>query len=93
MLKAEIDVLEKAGRHPNVVELYDIFETRDELMLVVELVQGGELFEHLVDNGAYSETVARHHIRMIAKVGDVALKLLIVIFMFLFTQNIFVSGN
>ncbi len=68
MISAEIEILLKAGSHPNIVELADVYETKDDLKLVMELVTGGELFEHLINHGAYSEDRARHHLRMIAQV-------------------------
>ena len=38
MLKAEIDVLMQAGQHPHIVELIDIYETKDDLKLIMEVV-------------------------------------------------------
>ena len=71
-LKREVEVLRKVGRHPNIVTLYDIFITDTELILVLELLLGGELFDRMVEKGPYSEREASHHIR---KVG-LALKFL-----------------
>jgi len=45
--------------HPNIIKLHDIFENDRELCLVMELVDGGELFDYLVDNGPCSEPTAR----------------------------------
>jgi calcium/calmodulin-dependent protein kinase-4 len=64
-LKREVEVLRKVGRHPNIVTLYDIFITDTELILVLELLLGGELFDRMVEKGPYSEREASHHIRKI----------------------------
>jgi serine/threonine protein kinase len=45
------------------VQLLDVFETPTHVILVLELVQGGELFEHLVEHGQYTESDAARHIR------------------------------
>ncbi|KAI4197731.1 MAG: hypothetical protein LQ350_005749 [Teloschistes chrysophthalmus] len=37
----------KLIEHPNVISLYDVWENRGELYLVLEYVEGGELFEHI----------------------------------------------
>ncbi|GBG33915.1 Protein kinase, putative [Hondaea fermentalgiana] len=66
-LKREVEVLRKVGRHPNIVTLYDIFITDTELILVLELLTGGELFDRMVEKGPYSEQEASHHIRKIGQ--------------------------
>ncbi|KAI4254595.1 MAG: hypothetical protein LQ352_003005 [Teloschistes flavicans] len=37
----------KLIEHPNVIGLYDVWENRGELYLVLEYVEGGELFNHI----------------------------------------------
>lgn len=66
-LRREVEVLKKVGRHPNIVTLYDIFITETELILVLELLTGGELFDRMVEKGPYSEQEASHHIRKIGQ--------------------------
>lgn len=51
--------------HPNVVTTYDIFETVTHLHLVIELCEGGELFDIVADNGHLSEQNASHVMRSI----------------------------
>jgi len=66
--KAEIDLLSRM-EHPNIVELYDVYENRNELMLVMELCCGGELFERIADRAyaglGYSERLASSILRQI----------------------------
>lgn len=53
----ETNILKRV-RHPNIIALKAVCETEDELFLIMELAEGGELFEHIVNQGAYSEDVA-----------------------------------
>ena len=46
--------------HPNVIRFVDIFEDPTKLFLVMELVQGGELFDRLEKDGPFAEADARH---------------------------------
>jgi len=46
-------------RHPNIVGLHEVFETDRHLCLVIELVRGGDLLEHLNGQGPLSEAAAR----------------------------------
>ena len=45
-------------RHPHVVRLHAVFETRHELILVMERARGGELFDRIVARGQFSEREA-----------------------------------
>eukprot|EP00842_Homolaphlyctis_polyrhiza_P004792 jgi/Hompol1/5313/HPOL_004326-RA len=56
-LEREITIM-KLIQHPNVMQLYDVYETGKELFLVLEHVEGGELFDYLVKKGRLSETEA-----------------------------------
>ncbi|SMY23257.1 unnamed protein product [Zymoseptoria tritici ST99CH_1A5] len=47
-LEREIAVM-KLLEHPNIVRLFDVWENRNELYLIMEYVEGGELF-HYVDD-------------------------------------------
>ncbi|KAJ1622112.1 kinase-like domain-containing protein [Pavlovales sp. CCMP2436] len=49
----------KRMKHEHVVKLYDVIETHDNLYLVMELVNGGELFDDLCNHGAFPEQQAR----------------------------------
>ncbi|KAK5064739.1 hypothetical protein LTR84_000573 [Exophiala bonariae] len=48
-------VIMKLIEHPNIINLYDIWENRGELYLVLEYVEGGELFDYVSGNGALPE--------------------------------------
>ncbi|KAI6124565.1 Pkinase-domain-containing protein [Pisolithus croceorrhizus] len=44
-------VIMKLMNHPNILRIYDVFQGENELYLVLEYVQGGELFDFLVNRG------------------------------------------
>ncbi|OQR82636.1 calcium/calmodulin-dependent protein kinase type IV [Achlya hypogyna] len=60
---AEVDMLRTAGSHPNIMALRGVFESPTSWYIVQELASGGELFDHLVANGAYSEKMASAALR------------------------------
>lgn len=41
--------------HPNIIKLYDMYSNSTKLYLIMELVNGGELFDRIVDKGSYTE--------------------------------------
>ncbi|KDR19560.1 Calcium/calmodulin-dependent protein kinase type IV [Zootermopsis nevadensis] len=47
------------------IQLREVFETRTEIQLILELVTGGELFERIVERGHYSERDAAEAVRQI----------------------------
>ncbi|PPQ67703.1 hypothetical protein CVT24_002759 [Panaeolus cyanescens] len=51
-------VVMKLIDHPNIMKLYDVWETSSSLYLILEYVQGGELFEYLCSNGRLSKKEA-----------------------------------
>ncbi|KAJ3046674.1 hypothetical protein HK097_000643 [Rhizophlyctis rosea] len=54
-LEREITIM-KLIQHPNVLQLYDVYETDKELFLILEHVEGGELFDYLVKKGRLTES-------------------------------------
>jgi len=64
MLKNEVEIL-LAIQHPNVIHLYDLFDTSEHLYMVMELVTGGELFERIVEREQYSEEDAKEVMRQL----------------------------
>ena len=47
MVEREVKIL-KMVRHPHIIQLYEIIETPDFIYLIMELQEGGELFDHIV---------------------------------------------
>mmetsp|Transcript_2796 Transcript_2796/g.5906 ORF Transcript_2796/g.5906 Transcript_2796/m.5906 type:complete len:476 (-) Transcript_2796:1485-2912(-) len=62
----EIDALlrvRESGSHPNICQLKENFDERGNYYLVLDLISGGELFDHLSKNGPYSEADAARLVR------------------------------
>lgn len=53
-LVAEIEIC-KAVRHPNIVQVYKVYENSNKVFIVMELMSGGELFDHIIDRGRLDE--------------------------------------
>ncbi|GES63155.1 putative serine/threonine protein kinase [Aspergillus terreus] len=58
-------VIMKLIEHQNVISLYDVWENRGELYLVLEYVEGGELFDYVSNNGPLPEEEAVRLFRQI----------------------------
>ena len=56
-LKYEIDILKNLD-HPNILRLYELYETRSDLILVTELCDGCELFEEICQRQVFNEKEA-----------------------------------
>ena len=61
-LDAETEILQKV-RHENIIKLIELFDTEEFLILVMELVTGGELFDRIVSKGSYTENEASTLVR------------------------------
>lgn len=57
-IKREIKILQIL-RHPHVMRLYDVVQTRHDIILVLEYVSGGELFDYISRRGRLHENLAR----------------------------------
>ncbi|KAB5580472.1 kinase-like domain-containing protein [Coniochaeta sp. 2T2.1] len=56
--KTERQILESVNRHPFVVKLFYAFQDREQLYLILEYGQGGELFTHLSTERMFTEDTA-----------------------------------
>lgn len=56
MILGEIAILKKISQgHPNILSLWDYFETPNNLYLVMDLCTGGELFDRICSVGQFYE--------------------------------------
>lgn len=53
----EIHILRRI-RHPHIIQLYDIIETKKQLFLITEYASGGELFDYIVARQKLTEKEA-----------------------------------
>ena len=58
-------VVMKLLNHHNVMKLYDVYETSKNLFLIMELVEGGELFDYIVKRRTISRSETRRIFREI----------------------------
>jgi len=67
-LETEVEIL-KEMNHPHIMNLIDYFEETDSLgkhhYLVTELLEGGELFDRIVEKEFYTEKEARDLVRLL----------------------------
>jgi 5'-AMP-activated protein kinase catalytic alpha subunit len=57
--------LSKMFDHPNVVKLYEYFESKDDVYVVFEYVTNGELFEYISNIGQLCEAEALKYFRQL----------------------------
>ncbi|XP_038052983.1 serine/threonine-protein kinase BRSK2-like [Patiria miniata] len=71
LMKVEREIaIMKLIEHPHVLGLYDVYENRKYLYLVLEHVSGGELFDYLVRKGRLTPREARKFFRQIISAID-----------------------
>ncbi|ETK92573.1 CAMK protein kinase [Phytophthora nicotianae] len=69
-IQAEIDILRYLGVHRNIVSLHDVLYLKDETIMLTDLVEGGELFDYIVDMGSVSEQDAAHLLHDVCQALD-----------------------
>jgi len=65
-IEGEVRILREV-RHPRCVDLYDIFRTKSLLLLVMEYVRGGDLFDKILAKKHFNELEAKHVFRQIVE--------------------------
>ncbi|XP_059401979.1 death-associated protein kinase 2-like [Carassius carassius] len=63
-IEREVDILQEL-QHPNIISLHDVYENRTDVVLILELVSGGELFDFLARKESLSEEEATEFIKQI----------------------------
>ncbi|KAF5363580.1 hypothetical protein D9756_000543 [Leucocoprinus leucothites] len=61
----EVQIM-RGTNHPSIVKLHDFFESPEHYFLIMELMEGGELFHQIVKLTYFSENLARHVILQVA---------------------------
>jgi len=49
-LRREVNVLKNLKPHPNIIQLYDVFESPIKLHIVLQMCEGGDLFSYLSEH-------------------------------------------
>lgn len=63
--RLEVDLM-KSLDHPSICRLLQVYEDARNLYLVLEYIEGGELFDRIVLRGSFNECDAAHVIRQVA---------------------------
>jgi calcium/calmodulin-dependent protein kinase I len=60
----EVDIMQKVS-HPNCVKMYELYDTKKKLYMVLEILRGGELFDRIVKKRFFSEQQAAQVIQSV----------------------------
>ncbi|MBA0756518.1 hypothetical protein Gogos_020172 [Gossypium gossypioides] len=67
-VRREVEIMKHLPKHTNIVTLKDTYEDDDAVHIVMELCEGGELFDRIVARGHYTERAAAVVMRTIVEV-------------------------
>lgn len=56
-MQNEVDIMKKVN-HPNIVRMTAVYEDVQHYCMIMELMQGGELFDHIISKTTFSESEA-----------------------------------
>ncbi|XP_019154534.1 PREDICTED: calcium-dependent protein kinase 32-like [Ipomoea nil] len=73
-VRREVQIMRHLPKHPNIVTLKDTYEDDHAVHLVMELCEGGELFDRIVSRGHYTERAAATMTRTIVEVIQICHK-------------------
>ncbi|KAL9245437.1 hypothetical protein vseg_019095 [Gypsophila vaccaria] len=68
-IKREIATM-KLIKHPNVVQLHEVMASKTKIYMVLELVDGGELFDKIAKRGRLKESEARTYFQQLINAVD-----------------------
>ncbi|KAL5284900.1 NUAK1 family protein [Megaselia abdita] len=64
-IRREVQIMSSV-QHPNIIHIYEVFENRDKIVLVMEYAAGGELYDYLSSRKTLDENDARRIFRQIS---------------------------
>ena len=70
-VRREVEIMSCLPKHPNIVTFKEAFEDEDAVYLVMEICEGGELFDRIVARGHYTERAAASVTKTILEVVKV----------------------
>ncbi|KAJ6895729.1 hypothetical protein NC651_022067 [Populus alba x Populus x berolinensis] len=86
-VRREVEIMKHLPAHPNIVTLKASYEDDTSVHIVMELCEGGELFDRIVARGHYTERAAAAVMRTIVEVVQVGV-LIVSYFFWLFVASI-----
>ncbi|XP_023666085.2 NUAK family SNF1-like kinase 1 [Paramormyrops kingsleyae] len=63
-IRREIEIMSSL-RHPHIITIYEVFENRDKIVIVMEYASKGELYDYLNERHRLTERETRHFFRQI----------------------------
>lgn len=57
LMRREVDVMRRID-HPNCIKFFNVYETRDKIFIVMELLWGGQMLDRIVERDHFSEMEA-----------------------------------
>ncbi|KAI3459755.1 hypothetical protein Pfo_016418 [Paulownia fortunei] len=57
-VRREVEIMRHLPKHANIVSYKEVYEDKEAIYLVMELCEGGELFDRIVARGHYTERAA-----------------------------------
>lgn len=73
-VRREVEIMKHMPKHPNIVSLKNTYEDDSAVHIVMELCEGGELFDRIVARGHYTERAAAVVMKTIVEVVQVNLQ-------------------
>ncbi|KAL5981993.1 Calcium-dependent protein kinase 14 [Asimina triloba] len=73
-VRREVEIMKHLPKHPNIVSLTDAYEDDNAVHIVMELCEGGELFDRIVARGHYTERAAAAVTKTIVEVVEMCHK-------------------
>ncbi|XP_034022454.1 NUAK family SNF1-like kinase 2 [Thalassophryne amazonica] len=63
-IRREIEIMSSLC-HPHIITIYEVFENKDKIVIVMEYASQGDLYDYICDRSNISEREARHFFRQI----------------------------
>ncbi|XP_049589544.1 NUAK family SNF1-like kinase 2 [Syngnathus scovelli] len=63
-IRREIEIMSSLC-HPHIITIYEVFENKDKIVIVMEYASRGDLYDHICDRRQISERESRHFFRQI----------------------------
>ncbi|KAG1953057.1 NUAK family SNF1-like kinase 1 [Pimephales promelas] len=63
-IRREIEIMSSL-RHPHIISIYEVFENKDKIVIVMEYASKGELYEYISERRRLGERETRHFFRQI----------------------------
>ncbi|XP_024124959.1 NUAK family SNF1-like kinase 2 [Oryzias melastigma] len=63
-IRREIEIMSSMC-HPHIISIYEVFENKDKIVIVMEYASRGDLYDYICDKRKLSEREARHFFRQI----------------------------